>query len=72
MATKNKVNVESIMDGMQQDGLSAGHPSLLQMQSSPKVITLVGQGISAYDAGELWHYMDQRLGIALAMADKKM
>ena len=41
------------------------------MQSSPRSSHWVGQGISAYDAGELWHYMDQRLGIALAMADKK-
>ena len=70
LATKNMVNVESIMDGMQQDGLSAGHPSLRNAEQ-PKVITLVGQGISAYDAGELWHYMDQRLGIATTMVDKK-
>lgn len=70
LATKHNVTVESIVDGMQQDGLSPGHPALRNAEL-PKTITLVGQGISAYDAGELWHFMDQRLGIAMTMADKK-
>lgn len=64
------VNVSSMMDGTQAQGVSLGHPSICKA-ALPTVITLVGQGINAYDAGELWHFMDQRLGLALTMADKK-
>ena len=67
---KWNVAVESLMGGAAADGLSAGHPDLNPV-NLPKAVTLIGQGVSPYEAGELWHYMDQRLGLPLTLLDKK-
>jgi len=67
---KWNVAVESLMGGAAADGLSAGHPDLNPV-NLPKAFTLIGQGVSPYEAGELWHYMDQRLGLPLTLLDKK-
>lgn len=70
LSVKWSVDVVSLLGGSALDGLSAGHPDLNAV-NTPKAFTLIGQGISPYEAGELWHYMDQRLGLALTMIDKK-
>lgn len=35
----------------------------------PKIALLVGEGISPYDAGEIWHLMDQRYDIEITKID---
>lgn len=64
------VNVSSISGGQEIENFPPGHPDI-QVVELPKPFTIVGQGVSSYDAGELWHYMDQRLGLPLTMIDKK-
>ncbi|MEZ5276078.1 MAG: M14 family zinc carboxypeptidase [Opitutaceae bacterium] len=35
----------------------------------PKVLLLTGPGISQYEAGEVWHLFDQRIGMTLTMVE---
>ena len=37
----------------------------------PKVLLLVGEGVASYDAGEVWHHLDARMGIPVHMVDKR-
>lgn len=59
----NKTNVEliAIETGLASSGVDVGSPSILPV---PKVrpLLLIGDGVRSYDAGEVWHFLDQRLG----------
>lgn len=37
----------------------------------PKVLLLVGEGITAYDAGEVWHQLDARMAMPVHMVNKR-
>ena len=60
--------IYEIETGYGKDGNTTGNPSI-QTIKKPSYFTIVGDGISSYDAGELWHYMDQTLGAQLTMVD---
>ena len=54
--------------------LETGNGSSYQLGSpkfksltQPKPILIVGSGVNAYEAGEVWHLLDQRIGVALPM-----
>ncbi len=38
--------------------------------SLPKVVIATGEGINPLDAGEIWHYLDTRLGLACTLVEK--
>lgn len=57
-----KVNITGIQTGLSTGGLDMGSRKVISIEQ-PKVAMLVGQGISATDAGEVWHLLDQRLAI---------
>jgi hypothetical protein len=44
-------------------GVNLGSPSLLALEQ-PKIMVVVGDGVSSYDAGEVWHLLDQRYDLA--------
>ncbi len=64
------INTISLESGFSANGISLGHPDLRSI-NAVKAFTIVGQGVSPYDAGELWHFMDQRLDCAISHIDKK-
>ena len=37
----------------------------------PKILLMVGEGIRAYDAGEVWHLLDYRMRIPVTLYDKR-
>lgn len=47
-------------------GIQLGSPKFKTL-SEPKPILLIGDGVNAYEAGEVWHLLDQRIGIAVPM-----
>ncbi len=69
-ANQYAVDLQSIKSGYADNGISLGHPDLKTLQEV-KAFTIIGQGVSPYDAGELWHYMDHRLDNAISLIDKK-
>lgn len=52
----------------QTPGMDAGSGSFAAVRA-PRVLLAVGDGINAYDAGEVWHLLDYRMQMATAMVD---
>lgn len=49
-------------------GVNLGSPSMEPLEQ-PKIAMLIGEGISPYDAGEIWHLMDQQYEIPVTKID---
>ena len=45
---------------------SASHPELQR----PEVPIAVGSGVSAYEAGEIWHDLDTRMGLPATLVER--
>lgn len=67
-------------DGIKVHAIGAGHTSQAGMDlgsnsfsaiEKPKVLVLVGEGISSYDAGEVWHQLDKRMNMPVHLYDKR-
>jgi hypothetical protein len=61
VAAQNNLQIQSVGSG-NTGGVNLGSPSLLSV-AQPKVMIAVGDGVSSYDAGEIWHLLDQRYDI---------
>lgn len=68
LASKYKVDVSPLNTGLALSGVDMGSPSSTVL-SMPKVAMIVGDGVDANDAGEVWHLLDQRMAMPLALAD---
>ncbi|OGU74991.1 MAG: hypothetical protein A3G43_08025 [Ignavibacteria bacterium RIFCSPLOWO2_12_FULL_56_21] len=68
IATSDAVVADAVATGMSDNGVDLGSPNLLSLKL-PKVAILAGSGVSAIDAGELWHELDQRFGIPVVLID---
>ena len=56
------VRIDGVATGLTNAGIDLGSPSFVSFRR-PKVALLVGDGVRSYDAGEVWHLLDQRYGI---------
>ncbi len=64
-AEKNGVEVYPLATGMSVSGVDLGSASFLNI-SKPSVAMLAGTGVSATDAGEVWHLLDQRFNMPVS------
>ena len=64
-AQKFDIPVTAINAGENGTGINLGSRSLLNLKK-PKVLLWVGNGVSPYEAGEVWHLLDTRLDMALS------
>jgi hypothetical protein len=62
VAQQCRVHITGIESGLSTGGLDMGSGKAISIEQ-PRVALLVGQGITATDAGEVWHLLDQRLAI---------
>ncbi|HSN60028.1 MAG TPA: M14 family metallopeptidase, partial [Ferruginibacter sp.] len=67
-AKKNGLKIYSMQSGAASTGSDLGSSKYLSL-SKPSIAMLVGTGVSALDAGEIWHLMDQRMNIPAAHLD---
>ena len=67
-------------DGIEVHAVDSGHTPIAGMDlgssnfsniEKPRVLLLVGEGITAYDAGEVWHQLDARMNMPVHMYDKR-
>jgi uncharacterized membrane protein len=67
-AVKYGVQVHALQSGSTTIGPDLGSKSFIQL---PKlhIMLLTGSGVSSYEAGEVWHLLDQRLDIHVTMAE---
>ena len=63
-AAKTGVDVYPLSTGLAVSGSDLGSPSMYTLKK-PKVALVVGDGVKSYDAGEVWHLLDQRYDIPL-------
>ncbi|MCR9016678.1 M14 family zinc carboxypeptidase [Aquiflexum gelatinilyticum] len=61
-------NVFASTTGFSLKGIDLGSGSISAIQK-PKVLMLVGQGTSQYEAGEIWHLMDTKVGMQITKVD---
>jgi len=64
LAGKNEHHIYALSTGMTKSYMTLGNPDVASLER-PNVMVIVGDGTSSYDAGEIWHTMDQRLGYPL-------
>lgn len=62
------IQVWSIQTGMTMQGLDLGSSKMRPLKS-PKVMIVGGQATSQYEAGEVWHHLDTRVGIAASVVE---
>ena len=62
---KFQVNIYSAPSGLSSGGidLGSGYVSVVKKQ---KAMMLVGTGVRSYEAGEVWHLLDQRVGMPIS------
>ncbi len=68
VATETKVAITGVATGMTEVGYNLGS-RLHSTLHKPEVMMLVGEGVNATDAGEIWHLLDQRYDIVLTKGD---
>lgn len=68
IANENGIKVFGLKGGLNAEGPDLGSNSL-ETLDRPRVALLVGDGVSAYDAGEVWHLLDQRIRMPLSKVE---
>ncbi len=62
------IPIQNISSGFTVDGIDMGSPSILPLKA-PSVLLVGGKGTSQYEIGEIWHYLDTRVGLAASLID---
>ena len=58
------VNIYSVKSGLSSSGIDLGSRYVSPIKKQ-KAMMFVGTGVNAYEAGEVWHLLDQRVGIPI-------
>ncbi|MCC7507129.1 MAG: zinc carboxypeptidase, partial [Saprospiraceae bacterium] len=64
----DNVRVHLLNNGLTPDGPDLGSSTFATLRA-PKVVLLTGRGVSPADAGEVWHLLDTRYGLAPLLVD---
>ncbi len=62
VALKYGVNIYSVQSGNVNSGSDLGSSKFIPL-AKPSIAMIVGAGVNATDAGEVWHLLDQRMNI---------
>lgn len=68
IASETGVTIDKADTGWTPAGIDFGSRDF-EPVDRPRVLLLVGDGVSSYDAGEVWHLLDQRFGMEVVMAE---
>ncbi len=63
-----KINIVSVNSGRSIKGIDLGSGNFKTIKL-PKTLMLVGEGVSSYEAGEVWHLLDQRVKMPITKID---
>jgi len=69
LAKESHVSINAVGTGLTK-GIDLGSNQFRALKA-PKIALLVGEGISSYDAGEIWHLFDTRYDITVTKLDTK-
>lgn len=66
IVSKDGIDVYAFKTGLDYRGVSLGSSSFTPVKK-PVVAMVVGDGVSATDAGEIWHLLDTRFGVPVTL-----
>jgi len=67
IAKRYHIDIGIVESGFSIASIDLGSPSMRHL-APIRPIMLTGSGVSAYDSGEIWHLLDQRLSMSLTQA----
>ncbi|MGJ8685366.1 MAG: M14 family metallopeptidase [Nonlabens sp.] len=67
LQSENRIKITSVQSGLT-TGIDLGSRQFRALKQ-PKIALLIGDGINPYDAGEIWHLLDQRYDIMVTKID---
>ena len=70
IVNEDRVNVFALNTGLAKSGIDLGSRSNTTMKE-PKIALLVEDGVSGYEAGEVWHLMDQRYKMKVTLLPRE-
>ncbi len=68
VAQQSGVSFHNLSSGLTPTGIDLGSPSVKRLVK-PEILMVVGDGVRAYEAGEVWHLLDQRYDIPVTKCD---
>ncbi len=66
IAAKDGIDVYAFQTGLGSESISLGSPSFENLRK-PEIMLLIGDGINSYNAGEIWHLLDQRYDMNISL-----
>jgi hypothetical protein len=69
LAQESHIKIDAVSTGLN-DGIDLGSNNFRSLEP-PRVALLVGDGMTSYDAGEIWHLLDTRYDIIATKLDTK-
>ena len=69
LASETHISIDGVSTGLN-DGIDLGSNNFSPLQL-PKIGLLVGDGMTSYDAGEIWHLLDTRYDIPVTKLDTR-
>lgn len=67
-AQKGHLEIHGLSSGLTRSGIDLGSRNMRALKL-PKVLLAVGDGVSSYDAGEVWHLLDTRYQIPVTKVE---
>lgn len=68
LADQHNIRIWSISSGLTTQGPDLGSRRVWPV-TPPKVMIIGGKGISQYEVGEVWHFLDQQIGLAPSIVE---
>ena len=68
LATKHQLSILGVQTGYSSTGIDLGSGNFEKV-IAPKPLMIIGEGVSQYEAGEIWHLMDMKLDMPLTKVD---
>ena len=68
VAEKKQIAFESVTTGMSVQGIDLGSNNIRTLRK-PKALLVTGQGVTSYEAGEVWFLLDQQLHMPISKVD---
>ncbi len=67
-AQRFNIKVHTITSGLTNKGIDLGSRQFAKVEK-PEVLLIGGEGTSSYEVGEIWHYLDTRIGVPATLWD---
>jgi hypothetical protein len=68
IARDDATRVYALTTGLSVDGIDLGSPGF-EAVPMPRIMLVVGTGVSSTDAGEVWHLLDHRFGMEVSLVE---